>query len=213
MTLRWRIAQFFEIRWWQRYLRNRSPEEYLDWKRGYWLDFLAKIEIEPVYGIKVLDAGCGPAGIFIALHSCEVDALDPLLNHYAQNLSHFNPSHYPWVHFHPQPLESFRTNARYDLVFCLNAINHVDNLSQCLDHLAALTAPGGTVVLSIDAHRYGFLKRIFRWFPGDILHPHQYDLAEYTKMLTDRGYILHPAIRMKTGGIFNYEVLVGSCVR
>mgnify|MGYP003775092495 CR=1 FL=1 len=33
--------------------------------------------------------------------------------------------------------------------------------------------------------------------PGDILHPHQFDLAEYQKMMTDRGCKLEQSILYK----------------
>ncbi|TAG67413.1 MAG: gfo/Idh/MocA family oxidoreductase [Runella slithyformis] len=42
MNLRWRVAQFFEIRWWRSYLRTKDKTRYYDWKRAYWRDFLQK---------------------------------------------------------------------------------------------------------------------------------------------------------------------------
>jgi 2-polyprenyl-6-hydroxyphenyl methylase/3-demethylubiquinone-9 3-methyltransferase len=70
----------------------------------------------------------------------------------------------------------------------MNAINHVDDLAAAYDALAAAVKPGGTLVITIDAHNHGFFKRLFRLIPGDILHPHQYDEPEYAAMLTSRGF-------------------------
>jgi len=107
MNLRWRVAQFFEIRWWQRYLSGHDKTAYLAWKRRYWFDFLKKSGLEIPPGASVLDAGCGPAGIFIILGSQTVDALDSLLDRYEKHLPHFCYSDYPNVRFFSQPLETF----------------------------------------------------------------------------------------------------------
>ena len=220
MNLRWHIAQFFEVRWWQRYLGRRDKTSYLDWKRRYWFDFLKKNNIEIPPSASVLDAGCGPAGIFMVLEQQTVDALDSLLDRYEKHLPHFRRRDYPNVRFFNQSLETFApqndnagaTDSRpgiYDFVFCLNALNHVADLPRCLDHLVALTKPGGTLAVSIDAHNHLWLKRLFRLVPGDILHPHQYGLEEYQTMLTTRGILLEQTMLIKKGQIFNYYLLKG----
>ncbi|MEM6726326.1 MAG: class I SAM-dependent methyltransferase [Bacteroidota bacterium] len=79
---RWRLAQAAEIRWWQRYLRKKEPESYLSWKRDYWENFLEKIQCIVPSQAHILDAGCGPAGIFTIFPENQVTAIDPLLYHY-----------------------------------------------------------------------------------------------------------------------------------
>ena len=58
-TLRWRIAQTFEARWWKKYLSHKDVATYLEWKRGYWNNVLNllkdSIKLKP--GQKILDAG------------------------------------------------------------------------------------------------------------------------------------------------------------
>ena len=206
--LRWKTAQFFEIRWWKRYLGNKDKTAYLNWKKAYWRDFLEKSGIEPQPGMRVLDAGCGPAGIFTIFPDQITDAVDPLLDQYERELPHFTPSDWPAVRFHRQPLETYHSDAPYPLVFCLNAINHVEDLPLCLSRLSELTGQGGTLALSIDAHNYGWLKRIFRLQPADILHPHQYDLEEYAQMLTANGFVIQRTVLIKKEWIFNYYLLV-----
>ena len=164
MTFRWKIAQAAEIRWWQSYLKNKPTTDYAVWKTKYWQDLLAEIGLATALteGSKILDAGCGPAGIFMIFKNHAVDALDPLLDDYATKLSHFKRENYPNVQFFSQPLESFSDKkAVYDTVFCLNAINHVADLQQAFDVLVDATKSGGTLVVSIDAHNYSFLKTIF----------------------------------------------------
>lgn len=209
MNLRWRIAQFFEIRWWRHYLARRDKTTYLGWKRRYWCDFLQKSGIHVPSGAEVLDAGCGPAGVFTVLDKQSVDALDSLLEGYEKHLPHFRRDDWPNVRFFNQALESFFPEKKYNFVFCLNALNHVADLPRCLDRLAALAQPGGRLAISIDAHNHVWLKRLFRLVPGDILHPHQFDVEEYRAMLRERGVLLEKTILMKKGGIFNYYLLLG----
>lgn len=206
--IRWKVAQQAEIRWWQGYLKNRPKKVYLAWKENYWLQFLQDCQYLPQKGERVLDAGCGPAGIFMALSEQEVDAFDPLLDQYEQKLEQFSRADYPWVQFKTMALEDFSVEQPYDTVFCLNAINHVSDLDRCFDQLVAATRPGGTLVVSIDAHNYSLFKSIFRLIPGDILHPHQYDLEEYQDMLRQRGLEIQNCKLLKQEFFFNYYVIV-----
>ena len=208
-SIRWKIAQAFEIRWWRQYLKSKTKTEYLAWKRQYWLDFLKKCELNPSKDATVLDAGCGPAGIFMLFDSPKTTvALDPLLDRYEQDLEHFRRADYPNIDFVASPLELWTPPQTFDYVFCLNAINHVADLERCFDLLLAATKPDATLVVSIDAHNYQAFKHIFRLAPGDILHPHQYDLAEYEAMLTSRGCRIENTICMKKEFFFDYYVLV-----
>ena len=151
--------------------------------------------------------GCGPAGIYTVLDGQKVTAVDPLLDQYAEKIPHFSRDKYPWTTFHSLPFEKFSDTEQYDTVFCLNAVNHVADLALCFDKLVNLTRPGGTLTVSIDAHNYAFFKHLFRLLPGDILHPHQYDLAEYRRMLTDRGGKIVGEELIKSEFFFDYYAL------
>jgi len=208
--LRWNIAQAAEIRWWQGYLKKKPKAEYLAWKNKYWQDLLVRIGVQPLASERVLDVGCGPAGAFMVLTDNEVDAVDPLLESYAVKLAHFDEAAYPNTTFHSLPFEAFQSDTPYDTILCLNAINHVADLDLCFDKLVTLTKPGGTLVVSIDAHNHNFFKHIFRLLPGDILHPHQYDLAEYETMLTSRNCNIKSSLLFDEHFFFNYYVLVAT---
>jgi 2-polyprenyl-3-methyl-5-hydroxy-6-metoxy-1,4-benzoquinol methylase len=207
--LKWRLAQELEYKWWQQYLHKKDTFEYLQQKKNYWLQLLSSLQ-EPVLeapGQSILDAGCGPAGIFIALQDHQVVALDPLLERY-KNLPHFNPDAYPWTTFIESPLELLADKEQYDTIFCMNAINHVNDITLCCRRLFDALKPGGHLVLSTDAHRFSLLKKIFQWLPGDMLHPVQLDINEYRKHLTDLNLEIKKSIRYKEAGIFNYYILI-----
>jgi len=64
-SFKWKIAQKLELKWWKNYLNKKDVDQYLQWKRDYWNQFLADISesvsLQP--DSNVLDAGSGPAGI------------------------------------------------------------------------------------------------------------------------------------------------------
>ncbi len=212
MNLRWQLAQFFEIRWWKNYLAGRDKTGYLCWKKNYWHVFLEKSHISLPETAQILDAGCGPAGIFMILENYKTDAVDPLLEKYETDLPHFQKTDYPAVRFFSEKLEKFKSGTQYDCIFCLNAINHVANLESGFDKLVGLAKPSGTLAVSVDAHRYDFLKKIFQWIPGDVLHPHQFNLEEYQEMLTRRGCKIERTILVKREAIFDYFLIVAAKV-
>lgn len=210
--MRWKIAQWFERQWWIRYLSDKNEGSYLEWKVAYWKDFLGKIGMFDLTGKEVLDAGCGPAGIFIALKEARTTATDPLLRHYEKALRPFNMSDHPGVRFLESKIEDLAHSPAYDVVFCLNAINHVEDIDKAYHVLVSVLKPGGTLVMSIDSHNYLFPKWLFRTLHLDILHPHQYSIREYASALLHRGLRCDREIILKRGLIFNYYALIGEKV-
>lgn len=207
MNWKWKLAQAAEIRWWKSYLRKQTPADYLRNKKDYWRRVIDQAGIDLPVAARVLDAGCGPAGIFTVLDQQEVDAVDPLLEQYQDQLPHFEPEDYPQVTFIPRALENYEPGKTYDLVFCLNAINHVADIRIALDRLIDCLGKDGRLWISIDAHRSAQLEWLFRRIPADILHPHQYTLAGYERLLTERGLQIGQRIRLKPGKIFDYVLL------
>lgn len=208
--MRWKIAQWFEERWWNRYLADKQPDDYLGWKKGYWLNFLKQVDVAPPSEASILDAGCGPAGIFTVLIGNAVTATDPLIERYEKSLAHFQKSRYPWVEFHPTPIEEIGFHAKFDVVCCLNVINHVKDIELSYDNLIRALKQHGTLIMSIDSHNFWFPRLFFRLLPFDILHPHQYSLNEYENALTKRGMHVERSIKMKSGFLFDYYALVAT---
>ena len=210
-TTRWQIAQQAEIKWWRRYLRKKDKDSYYDWKKEYWRDFLANCKAvwpdKPE--LQILDAGCGPAGIFTILDRHSVTAVDPLLAAYNDSLEgKFDPAEYPNVRFVNSGLEETTFTEEFDVVFCLNAINHVSDMKTAFQKLADSAKLGGSVIISIDCHNHTVLKKIFQIVPGDILHPHQYDKEEYSHFAANSGLKVVGEFRSKPGTIFDYWVLL-----
>jgi 2-polyprenyl-3-methyl-5-hydroxy-6-metoxy-1,4-benzoquinol methylase len=206
-SLKWRLAQAAEWRWWKHYLKKKGKAEYLYQKKQYWYRIFQEVAPVIPYRASILDAGCGPAGIFMIFDQCEVDAIDPLIEVYERELPHFSAADYTYVNFISSPLEEARLVKPYDWVFCLNVINHVRDIERAIQQLAKAAGPQKKVVLSVDAHNYDALKFIFQWLPGDILHPHQYSLEDYIGMLSSNGLEIEQVKKLKSGLIFSYYLL------
>ena len=236
MSLRWQIAQWFELRWWRQYLSGKDKEQYYTWKRKYWNDLLETLgNVLPCKEAgSIADLGCGPAGIFIAFtpkppeggfntnSQWNVTAVDPLLDTYAEALPFFDKENFPYTTFINQKLEDFQPTPKspkgdfnsqeeekFDIVFCMNAINHVADIDLAYDRLVGAAKRCGYVVVSIDAHNHSFFKALFRLIPGDILHPHQYDLEEYETFMTKRGCTILKKQLVKKEFFFSHYVMVG----
>jgi 2-polyprenyl-6-hydroxyphenyl methylase/3-demethylubiquinone-9 3-methyltransferase len=199
-----------EVLWWRFYLHKKNKSEYLRRKKMYWqqqLDDCAGA-FTVAQGNTIIDMGCGPAGIFIMFPDTDVVAVDPLLDKYEATLPLFAKSDYPRVDFVTAPIETFASTKTFDFVFCLNAINHVSDIHEGFKKLADLAGEKGTIIVSIDAHNHQLLKKIFRIGPGDILHPHQFDLEEYTRFLSAQGFSVSKKIQLSKGVIFDHYILI-----
>lgn len=207
-STKWKLAQTLEIKWWQNYLRDKDVEKYLSWKKDYWKNFIQKIpNLPPLQQYQILDAGCGPAGIFTVLENNIVDAIDPLLDKYS-TLPHFNSEQYKYTNFKNISIEALEVENKYDFIFCLNAINHVADIQLAYKKLANALKKDGIIYISVDAHRNNFLKKIFQFIPGDVLHPHQYNLKEYEYFLVQQGLQILPSIHIKKEPIFDYYLCI-----
>lgn len=206
--IRWKIAQFFELRWWRGYLKKKSPQEYLQWKRDYWKAFLEKISLETtMLREPIIDIGCGPAGIFTVLASKQITALDPLLEAY-EELSIFEKLDYPEVDFVAKSFEDYEVERQFETLFCLNAINHFIEIESSFKQLHNISKNDGKLILSIDAHNHRFFRWLFAILPLDILHPHQYYLEEYETMLMAAGFTIETKVCLKKEFFFDYWVIV-----
>ena len=206
--IRWKVAQALEWRWWDRYLSRQSSEAYLRSKRAYWERTLAQLEWEVVPGAEALDAGCGPAGVYLLLHDRQrITAIDPLLDRYRQ-LSVFRPDAYPGVTFLQRTLEKPGDVGPFRQLYCFNAINHVRDWELSLDTLTALALPGSELLLTSDVHRHSWLLPVFRLLPGDLLHPQQHGPDAYRRALERRGWRIDREKVLRREAIFDYRAWV-----
>ena len=168
MLLRWKIAQWFELQWWKRYLSGKSKEEYITWKTNYWLQLMRTLELGKAIEAadSIIDFGCGPFGLPLANQQWkkELTAVDPLLDEYATTIPFFDKHDYSGTHFITQSMEDFSSPEKFDLVFCMNAINHVHSMDKAFDVVVGSTQQNSKIVVSIDVHNFSFFKFFDYWW-------------------------------------------------
>ncbi|PPK86401.1 2-polyprenyl-6-hydroxyphenyl methylase/3-demethylubiquinone-9 3-methyltransferase [Neolewinella xylanilytica] len=204
-NVRWQLAQALEWRWWRAYLKRKPVADYLEEKERYWHRVLEEMDWTVAPGVSVADVGCGPAGVYIALHDRQrVTAIDPLLDRY-EGLNVFSRSAYPAVRFLPLMLEDAVDLGPFRQLYCFNAINHVRDWAAGLDALTAMAEPGTELLLTSDVHRHAWLLPIFRALPGDALHPQQHGAGAYRNALLDRGWRIDGERVLRRERIFQYH--------
>ncbi len=206
MAFKWKLAQYLEIRWWKNY-QKKLDEAYLDRKKEYWNNVLDACALPVPSGQSVLDVGCGPSGIYSILDGNTVEGVDPLIEKYTEEIKFFSPEVFPHVNFFTTPFEDFQLNKEYDVVYCLNAINHFRSLDESIQKLYAALKPGGSMLVGIDGHRHPILKKLFQTIHVDLLHPIQFSLEDYVEKFESVGFKTKKEVTFTTGNIFNYYLV------
>ena len=85
---------------------------------------------------------------------------------------------------HPQPLESFAPETRFDLLLLLDVLEHVADPVALLAHAARLLAPGGAVLITVPAGR-------LLWTTHDDLNLHlrRYDRRSLEAEIRAAGFV------------------------
>lgn len=100
------------------------------------------------YKIKrIIDIGCGPRGsLEWATMAAERVGLDPLAKHYLELGTSRHIMKYVAA---PSERIPFR-DGYFDIVTCLNALDHVDNLNDTIAEIKRITRKGGLFLLSVE---------------------------------------------------------------
>ena len=176
-SARWRDAQEQEKK------GIESAEDIREWlrvRRHTWASLLDSLKCEVAFdgSKRILDIGCGPTSIFLALREGEKYAVDPNLD----RLFELHPfmkdiEEYEDVNFVSRPLEEVVFDRQFDLVFVINMLDHVGALQQVVDKVDELLAPSGTLVIVVDCYADRAVRNIMSFFGVDLPHPHHF-LAE-----------------------------------
>ncbi len=123
----------------------------------------AGLEPRSLSGKEVLDAGCGTGekSCYFSYYGAEVTAIDLCGSSLAKGreLAKKFKLH---VDFRQCDIADFKTEKKFDHVFCLGVLHHTSNPYEHFRVLASLCKPGGTVTIGLY-NRYGrFTHRVRR---------------------------------------------------
>jgi SAM-dependent methyltransferase len=159
-----RYRELFERHWWWR-ARERVIIRELDRYRpaGGWR--------------RALDVGCGDGLFFGTLlrYAEEVEGIEP-----DENVVSAEARAAGQVHVRPFDA-TFRPGRPYDLVVFLDVLEHLDNAEATVSHTAALMETGGTLIVTVPAHRH-------LWTTHDELNRHvtRFSERELLTLLSSR---------------------------
>lgn len=173
-------------KWHSAYIQNA----YQELKRGTTRQQLDTLNINAT-GKKVLDVGCGPGNLLVALAAdapelligVDIDEVFLLFGRSQIENSLARPSLTPTLLRASLPTLPF-ADATFDLVTCFLVMPHVPDDSVALLELARVLKPGGT--LAISGHGFGFPLRYLKRFR---LKPLQMYLASLIHKCTGKKWI------------------------
>lgn len=157
----------------------------------------------------LLDAGCawGYATRFFAERAGRVAGVD--VDEQAVAVA---AERYPWIDFRAAPLEAIpHTSESFDVVLCLDVLEHVQDERQSLDELFRVLRPGGTLVLTTP-HRGAFsfldpvnvLRRLGRIDEPEHRH---YSLTDLRHLLDQSRWAGgYEVLRSHRGGLLVYPL-------
>jgi SAM-dependent methyltransferase len=162
------------------YHEQKDPARVLDVNLRYWtriLDVLppGSIAIGPT--TRVLDVGCGGAGMLLALNGGVRTGVDPLMPFYLAKFPFLAEQPIRWLE---GTAEQFGADEQFDLIFSLNMLDHTIDPRASAGNIERLLAPGGKLVFVLNVHLTRFWRAYFsafyRWV--DPPHPHHIHIAD-----------------------------------
>ncbi|HEX9635925.1 MAG TPA: class I SAM-dependent methyltransferase [Acidobacteriota bacterium] len=154
----------------------KDESRVLELNLPYWRSLLAALPEEVRFGpaTRVLDLGCGGCGILLALEQGELVGVDPLMDRYLEKFPFLAArSDIRWVQAAAEELE---LQERFDVIFSINALDHVYDPARVACQIERLLRPGGHLVLTMNCHNHTWSRAYYAalYRAIDPHHPYQF---------------------------------------
>jgi len=154
------LAKFVKfMRYPRRFLNYLRCRDFLcgdDWNY-WWMEQFDRYKTLPKYCEKALEVGCGPyTNTRLISKICnikEIHCCDPLMDVYKSFRLTWLTRQYAKnkIKIYNDKCEDLRfENASFDIVICINVLDHVQNAPQCLNEIIRVTKQGGCIILGQD---------------------------------------------------------------
>jgi hypothetical protein len=171
---RWLLAQHQE----GKYVANADNiREWVRVRTYTWAELIERLKKEILFtpSTKTLDIGAGPTSVFLTLKEGKRYAVDPLYKNMFDILPFLKDiEQYKDVRFVPVSLEQATFDTQFDVIFTINMLDHVGNLSSCVTKINELLAPSAFLVVVVDCYGDSMSAKIMRFFDIDLPHPHHF---------------------------------------
>ena len=175
--------------------QNYDFSTVMDLLHDYWYDFREweKLKSFVDSSQRILDVGCGVVSVLNVVKKefpeVQCVGVDPLVDQYA--------TLYPLddtIQWRRGYLESLDfSDEEFSIVFCSNALDHVEDLDQAFSEIGRVLKPGGHLVLTLDV----FAKEVER----NEGHPYSFTPASFEAMVRNARYkpLFSTLVRRKLG--------------
>lgn len=197
---------------------EKISQETFEWQRSknfpaYSLilgQYQAKVCIELGHGSSVLDMPCGDGALtaIFAQHFPRVVGLDASSKHLAEARRRL-----PGVEFHESLIEEFEPTEKFDSIFMLNILEHIEDPVYVMRRVSGWLNPGGVIVVQVP--NADAINRRINLLMGaisacDELSPFDINVAghrRYYRMSSLLDHIHAAGLKVReTGGVF-YKML------
>jgi len=144
---RWKTAQKIEKNFWSEYKKRHitDHDKIIDKQT---LKHISKLKQFILTGKDktILEIGCGPIPLILALPPSKKYALDPLMNYY---VSEFKlPKNVKWVTGVGEAMPF--SDKYFDAIICVNVLDHVSNPNKVANEIGRICKKDGTLYLTIN---------------------------------------------------------------
>jgi 2-polyprenyl-3-methyl-5-hydroxy-6-metoxy-1,4-benzoquinol methylase len=149
--------------------------------------------------MKVLDLGCGTGALdfYLASNGSSVygiDISDRAITSCKENAQAFDLN--KKCQFKATTLEDFKTKDKFDLVLCIEVIEHIEKDSAAIKKISTLLKPGGILILSTPSlnaplYKIGFLNE----FDKRVGHLRRYSNQSLQKLISTNGFRVKKIIK------------------
>ncbi|MFP4058394.1 MAG: class I SAM-dependent methyltransferase [Candidatus Brocadiia bacterium] len=188
----WNRAQKGQRDFWLK-ARTRRTEGDPEKRRDFWNQYLHLIRRHRPFrpGDRVLDLGCGPAGIITPVDpTCERHGVDPLMDFFRREYA-LSPA----IHYHQQQGESLAfEDGFFQVVTCVNVLDHTRDWQAVLREIHRVLEPGGYFLLELDTFRgFEYYRKGFKRWTRMVRrriekHPHTLRIRDVTGAVRRIGF-------------------------
>jgi len=148
-TAEWTDSQNHERDYWKAQATAGNQEQYHRWGWYRHVCFPDYFAAKSFVGLSLADVGSGPEGIlhYIEGASHRV-AIDPLMTDYINAGYHVSKGGVMPVTAKAEDLRKVKD--RFDVVFCLNCLDHCIDPAKAIAQIASIIKPGGELVICVD---------------------------------------------------------------
>jgi SAM-dependent methyltransferase len=197
---RWQLAQNYEKNWWSdrrndisfTYLKHYAEELVLETK-----DYITITDTT-----RILEIGCGPAGILTFLPSRNRYAIDPLEDHFS-SIENFVSNRDKSIQYKKAMGEDLPyEDLFFDFIIMDNVLDHSESPEKVIEEMHRVLKQGGIVYFRQNTyHLWGkFIRELLEKAKIDKGHPHTFLKSYLERQLSGKEFVV---LKRKSRGYYS----------